>query len=42
MTTYTKAVPSKLQLDGRWLNHATRPFPRAVIVAKVSQKEPAP
>lgn len=41
MTKYTKAVPSKLQLDAWWLDHVARPFPKALIVAKVAPKEPA-
>ena len=39
MTKLTKAVPSKLQLDGWWLDHATRPFPKSVVAAKVVRSE---
>lgn len=31
MQTLTKAVPAKLQLDGWWLDHDRRPFPKRVI-----------
>jgi len=41
MTTLTQAVPSKLQLDGWWLDHATRPFPKRIVAAKVIGKEAA-
>ena len=41
MTTLTKAVPSKLQLDGWWLDHTTRPFPKRVVAVKVQPKETA-
>lgn len=39
MPTLTKAVPSKLQLDSWWLDHATRPFPKRVVAAKVAATE---
>jgi hypothetical protein len=42
MTKLTKAVPSKLQLDGWWLDHATRPFPKSVVAAKVGGPEAKP
>lgn len=35
MQTLTKAVPAKLQLDGWWLDHDRRPFPKRVIAAKL-------
>ncbi|MDO6734331.1 hypothetical protein Q4555_06605 [Octadecabacter sp. 1_MG-2023] len=38
MTTLTKAVPSKLQLDGWWLDHDTRPFPKQAVAAKLPPK----
>lgn len=39
MPTFTRAVPSKLQLDGWWLDHAIRPFPKRIIAAKVPTAE---
>lgn len=39
MTKIATAVPSKLQLDGWWLDHATRPFPKRVVAAKVAATE---
>ncbi|WP_272492162.1 hypothetical protein [Octadecabacter algicola] len=38
MTTLTKAVPSKLQLDGWWLDHEMRPFPKQIVAAKLASK----
>lgn len=38
MTRLTKAVPSKLQLDSWWLDHATRPFPKQLVAAKLPSK----
>lgn len=35
-TKLTKAVPPKLQLDGWWLDHDTRPFPKRVVAVKVN------
>lgn len=42
MSKITKAVPSKLQLDGWWLDHATRPFPKSVVAVKVAAAEANP
>ena len=39
MSTLTKAVPSKLQLDGWWLDHARRPFPKQIVAVKIAQTE---
>lgn len=39
MTRRTKAVPSKLQLDGWWLDHDKRPFPKRFAPAKVRVTE---
>lgn len=36
--TLTRNVPAKLQLDGWWLDHETRPFPKSMITVKVSVK----
>ena len=41
MTKLTQAVPSKLQLDGWWLDHTTRPFPKRIVAVKVLCKEAA-
>lgn len=38
-TKLTKAVPPKLQLDGWWRDHDTRPFPRSIVAAKVAATE---
>ncbi|MDA9208276.1 hypothetical protein N9O61_05250 [Octadecabacter sp.] len=35
-TTYRKNVPTKLQMDGWWLDHDNRPFPKQLIAAKVT------
>lgn len=35
MTILIKPVPSKLQLDGWWLDHDKRPFPKRIAPAKV-------
>ncbi len=34
-----KNVPSKLQLDGWWLDYTHRPFPKQVIAVKVNGEE---
>ena len=34
--TYRKNVPTKLQMDGWWLDHDNRSFPKRLIAAKVS------
>ncbi len=39
MPTLTKAVPAKLQHDSWWLDHATRPFPKQLVAAKLADKE---
>lgn len=39
MTELTKAIPSKLQFDGWWLYHATRPFPKRLVAAKLTAAE---
>lgn len=36
---YTPHVPAKLQLDGWWLDHDTRPFPKSLVSVKLPQKE---
>ncbi len=33
---YRKNVPTKLQMDGWWLDHDNRPFPKQLIAAKVT------
>ena len=38
-TKYIKNVPTKLQLDGWWLDHDNRPFPKQVIAVKVGTEE---
>lgn len=38
MSVLTKTVPSKLQLDGWWLDHQTRPFPKQIVAVKLARK----
>ena len=39
MSKFPTAVPAKLQLDGWWLDHATRPFPKQIVAAKLIPQE---
>jgi hypothetical protein len=34
--TLTTAVPTRLQLDGWWLDHDMRPFPKRIVPVKVT------
>ncbi len=42
MPTFAPSVPAKLQLDGWWLDHPTRPFPKQVVAAKLAKTKDAP
>jgi len=39
--TFETAVPAKLQLDGWWLDHPTRPFPKRIVPARMTKTEGA-